>query len=62
MKIIDTILEGVKVIEPTILKDERGEFSRIFCDNELKEIVGKKKIIQINRSKTRKICAIRGMH
>ena len=62
MKIIDTILEGVKVIEPTILKDERGEFSRIFCDNELEEIVGKKKIIQINRSKTRKIGAIRGMH
>lgn len=62
MNVINTILEGVKVIEPKILRDERGEFSRIFCDDELQDVLGGKKIKQINRSKTKKIGAIRGMH
>lgn len=62
MNVIDTNLEGVKIIEALSLQDERGEFSRIFCDNELQEVLNKKAIKQINRSMTRKIGAIRGMH
>jgi dTDP-4-dehydrorhamnose 3,5-epimerase len=62
MNVIDTILEGVKVIEATTLKDERGEFSRIFCDDELRRILNGKAVKQINRSITRKIGAVRGMH
>lgn len=62
MNIIDTVLEGVKVIESVNIKDERGEFSRIFCDEEFKEILNKKTIKQINRSMTRKVGAVRGMH
>jgi dTDP-4-dehydrorhamnose 3,5-epimerase len=62
MNVMDTILEGVKVIEATTLQDERGEFSRIFCDQELQGVLKEKKIKQINRSMTRKIGAVRGMH
>lgn len=62
MNIVDSILGSVKVIEAVTLLDERGEFSRIFCDNELRGVLNKKSIKQINRSMTHKIGAIRGMH
>jgi dTDP-4-dehydrorhamnose 3,5-epimerase len=62
MSVIDTILEGVKVIKATTLQDERGEFSRIFCDHELQGVLNKKTIKQINWSITRNIGAVRGMH
>jgi dTDP-4-dehydrorhamnose 3,5-epimerase len=62
MKVIDTSLEGVKIIEVDIFKDERGEFSRIFCDEELKILLEDKFITQINRSITFKAGTIRGMH
>lgn len=62
MNVMNTILEGVKVIEATTLQDERGEFSRIFCEHELQIVLNKKTIKQINRSMTRKIGAVRGMH
>jgi len=62
MNVIDTILGGVKVIEAVTFRDERGEFSRIFCDDELREVLNKKSIKQINRSITHKIGAVRGMH
>jgi dTDP-4-dehydrorhamnose 3,5-epimerase len=62
MNLIDTILEGVKVIGTTTLQDERGEFSRLFCENELQGVLNKKTIKQINRSMTLKTGAVRGMH
>ena len=62
MNLINTILEGVKIIESTTLKDDRGEFSRIFCNDELNGVLNGKGIKQINRSLTRKIGTVRGMH
>lgn len=62
MNVIDTILEGVKVIETIPLQDHRGEFARIFCDNELQGVLNGKAIKQINRSMTHKIGTVRGMH
>ena len=37
-------------------------FSRFFCKNELKNIIGKKEILNINYSKNYKKGAIRGLH
>jgi len=62
MNVMGTILEGVKVIEAATIQDERGEFSRIFCDDKLQEVLNKKIIKQINRSMTIKVGAVRGMH
>jgi len=62
MNVMDTILEGVKVIESEMYRDERGEFSRIFCDDELQWNLNGKSIKQINQSMTRKIGTVRGMH
>ena len=62
MKLNKTSLHGVSEIEIETLQDDRGEFSRIYCDEKLREILNGKSIKQINRSMTRKVGAIRGMH
>jgi dTDP-4-dehydrorhamnose 3,5-epimerase len=62
MNVIDTTLDRVKLIESVTQQDERGEFSRIFCEDELHVVLNGKTIKQINRSMTRKMGAVRGMH
>ncbi|MBT8562132.1 dTDP-4-keto-6-deoxy-D-glucose epimerase [Polynucleobacter paneuropaeus] len=62
MNLIDTTLAKVKIIEASTLQDERGEFSRIFCDVELNEVLCGKAIKQINRSVTNRVGTIRGLH
>lgn len=57
-----TNIEGVFVIESQVHKDERGQFQRIFCDEELHEILGDRQIRQINLSKTARKGSIRGLH
>jgi dTDP-4-dehydrorhamnose 3,5-epimerase len=42
--------------------DDRGMFTRIFCQRDLTQIGHHKKIVQINHSITRKRGALRGMH
>ena len=55
-------LEGAYVIEPESLQDDRGMFTRIFCQRELMEIGHSKSIVQINHSVTVEKGTIRGMH
>ncbi|HBK6304468.1 TPA: dTDP-4-dehydrorhamnose 3,5-epimerase [Campylobacter jejuni] len=55
-------IEGVYIIEPKPICDERGYFERYFCANDFEEIGMKKPIIQINHSKTIGKGSIRGMH
>lgn len=62
MKFIETNLKNLYIIEPELLKDERGLFYRVFCRNELKEIEHVKEIVQINQSLTKKKGSLRGMH
>jgi dTDP-4-dehydrorhamnose 3,5-epimerase len=42
--------------------DSRGSFSRLFCVDELQEAFGDRRVVQINRSVTHKVGAIRGLH
>jgi dTDP-4-dehydrorhamnose 3,5-epimerase len=42
--------------------DERGFFTRLFCHNELGELIGARQIVQINQSSTRTVGAVRGLH
>ena len=62
MKIKQTPLQDALVIEPEPFRDERGLFARVFCQNELRNILCDKNIVQINHSLTRQKGAIRGMH
>lgn len=62
MKIIETPIAGVHVIETAPIADNRGSFARWFCAGELSSLLGSRTIVQINHSKTVKIGSIRGMH
>ena len=62
MKIQRTLLPGVVVVQATPVADHRGEFRRVFCENELSEIIGNRRIVQANISKTRLTGTVRGLH
>ena len=62
MKFIDTDLKGLSIINLEPIKDERGEFQRIFCKNEFRNLNHKKEIVQINYSITKHKGTVRGLH
>ncbi len=61
-EIINTNFDGLKVIKRVPFRDERGFFERVFCKDNLNQIIGNKNIIQINHSKTNKKATVRGLH
>ncbi|MFA7281139.1 MAG: dTDP-4-dehydrorhamnose 3,5-epimerase [Sterolibacterium sp.] len=62
MKVTHTAIQGVTVVEPTFHADNRGSFARFYCDRELAFIIGDRRIVQINHSRTSAVGAVRGMH
>ena len=62
MKIVESTIEGVLILQNSRFEDERGSFSRIFCNSELEVILGDRQIKQINHSYTRLKGTVRGMH
>jgi len=62
LKIINTKLEGLHVIEPIVHEDNRGAFFRVFCEDELNELFKENNIKQVNHSITSKKGTVRGMH
>lgn len=61
MKIIETKIKNLHILESELFADDRGSFSRMYCHNILKEIVPKP-IAQINLSFTAQKGTIRGLH
>ena len=61
MQVIDTILEGVKIIIPKVFLDDRGYFFESFNDKEFREKVCNTTFVQDNQSKSCK-GALRGLH
>jgi dTDP-4-dehydrorhamnose 3,5-epimerase len=62
MKILPTPLQDAFIIEAEPFVDHRGQFARIFCQEELKQVRHTEQIVQINHSLTKKKGAVRGMH
>ena len=62
MKIHTTALRDVMVVETTPTADARGAFSRLFCERELAAVIGGRRIVQVNHSRTLAKGAIRGLH
>lgn len=61
MTFTQTSISGVYTVIPDVHADERGFFTRIFCDDQIRKVfpfTAK----QINRSFTKKKGTIRGMH
>lgn len=62
MRVSDTRISGVHIVELDAHVDHRGSFHRLYCSRELIDIIGGREIEQINQSRTRKVGAVRGMH
>jgi len=50
------------MIQRQPLGDERGYLERMFCSEEFQSIIGDRRIVQINHTKTAKTGTVRGMH
>lgn len=57
-----TAISGVRVVETTRHVDLRGSFSRLYCERELEPVIGNRRIVQINQSRTSAVGVVRGMH
>ena len=55
-------LKGAFLVRSSIFGDHRGQFSRWFCSKELKHILKKRVICQVNMSATEKEGTVRGLH
>ena len=58
----NTSINDLIVIHRKPLNDDRGYFERLFCHDELKEIIADRNILQINHSYTVNKGTVRGMH
>ncbi len=62
MKLIETPLEGSFVIEPWKKRDDRGFFSRLFCQEVFKGHELEHEFVQINHSFSSERGTLRGLH
>jgi dTDP-4-dehydrorhamnose 3,5-epimerase len=60
--IIDTPIQGLKLLQRKPLSDDRGYLERMFCSEELQAFIPGKCIAQINHTLTIKRGVVRGMH
>ena len=61
MEVIDTKIEGVKLIRPNIYKDDRGYFFESYSQKKFEEIVCNTVFVQDNESSS-KYGVLRGLH
>ena len=62
MKFIKTKLEGAFIIEPELVKDERGFFARLWCQKEFAKHGLNRNLAQISIAFNQKKGTVRGMH
>lgn len=62
MNVLRTPIDGLFVVETTPHIDARGAFARLYCERELAQIIGPRRILQINHSRTAQVGAVRGLH
>lgn len=60
--ILDTPIQGLRLLQRKPIGDNRGYLERIFCSEELKSLIPEKNIVQINHTLTAKLGTVRGMH
>lgn len=57
-----TPLAGLNVLVRKSVGDSRGWFERMFCVDELKDVLNGRSVVQINRTLTQTKGSVRGMH
>jgi len=61
-KITDSPLAGLKIIQRIPIEDSRGFLERLFCTQEMEQLLQGKSILQINHTLTGKSGTARGLH
>jgi len=61
-EIRDTPIQGLRVVNRTVIRDERGFLERLYSADELVALSGERQIVQINRTRTSHRGAVRGLH
>lgn len=62
LKVSPLKISGAFLVESTVLADERGSFSRWYCDESLKTLIHHQPILQINHSVNKEKATFRGFH
>src|ERR1039458_3777337 len=60
--ILDTPMQGLKLIQRKPIGDHRGYLERMFCTEELQGLIRGKGIVQINHTLTTRRGTVRGLH
>ena len=58
----ETLVDGLSLVERKAIDDERGYMERLFCVEDLREMLGNRSVAQINRTVTKEAGTIRGLH
>ena len=61
MKFVNTPIEGLVIIEPTVFEDDRGYFSESYNKKKFEKAIGEISFVQDNESKSSK-GVLRGLH
>lgn len=62
MQFIETELKGIWLLEPTSSLDDRGSFTRIFCEKQMADCGLVTRFVQHSRSHSIKKGTVRGLH
>ena len=57
-----TEIEGVQILHGNRRGDARGFLERLFCENELAAVLGARRIVQVNHTRTEGRGTVRGLH
>lgn len=60
--LVDTPLQGLKLLRRKPMGDSRGYLERLFCAEELQALIPGKGIVQINHTLTARRGTVRGLH
>lgn len=62
MKLLPTQLQGLLIVERSIVRDNRGKFTRLFGEDELDSQGRPMKAIHVNSSTSDQVGTLRGLH
>ena len=62
MKVLDTPIPDLKIVQSSPHHDDRGSFLRLYCGQEIQPLIGDRQIVQVNQSTTSRAGAVRGLH
>jgi dTDP-4-dehydrorhamnose 3,5-epimerase len=60
--VAETPLSGTYVLQRKPVGDERGWLERMYSAEDLADVLGSRRIVQVNRTLTRRKSSVRGMH